>query len=143
MNPGGDPPPRRAKGVAGKGKRKKKLEAEDVAEDNPALAAFLRQRRKAEARMADTGELDFYLCVVFQSEKQKNEALENLPEAVSVLYNMYVDGEELWKALGIKGVTPNEQGPLQSPLNKRLIARTGIPDQGTDQTANTYWGDFG
>lgn len=143
MNPGGDPPPRRAKGVAGKGKRKKKLEAEDVAEDNPALAAFLRQRRKAEARMADTGEIDFYLCIVFQSKKQKEEFLTGLPPGGTVLYDMYIDGEWLAGATGIKGVTPNDQKPLQSPLNKRLIARTGIPDQGTDQTVNAYWGDFG
>lgn len=90
--------------------------------------------------MADAGELDFYLCVVFQSEKQKDEFLDNLPQQVGVLYNMFVDGEGLAKAIGIEGVTPNKQGPFQSPLNKRLTAQTGIPDQGTDKAADEFWG---
>lgn len=117
---------------------KKKLMPEDVAEDNPQLAEFLRQRRKAEARMNDAAEIDFYLCLVFQSEKQKDEFLDNLPGQVDVLYNMYVDGESLSQVLGIK-VTPNTQGPFQSPLNKRLTARTGIPDQNSDSIGDQYW----
>lgn len=124
-----------------KGKKKKgRLKPEDVAEDNPELAAFLRERRKAEARMNDAAELDFYLCLVFQSEKQKNEFLDNLPGEVNVLYNMFVDGEGLAKAAGIEGVTPNVLGPFNSPLNKRLVARTGIPDQGTDKQGDEFWG---
>lgn len=141
MNFGG-PPPRKG------GKKKKgKLKPEDVAEESPELAEFLRQRRKAEARMKDGGELDFYLVMVFQSEKQKYEFLENLPgediDQVNVLHGMYIDGESLARALGMKEVTPNEFGPLQSPLNKRLVARTGIPDQGTDKIGDAFWGGFG
>jgi len=136
----GQPPPKRDKNATGKGKKKGRLKPEDVQEDNPELADFLRKRRRAEARMADSGELDFYLCLVFQSEKQKNEFLDNLPGQVRVLYNMYVDGEGMALALGIEGVTPNTFGPLQSPLNKRLTARTGIPDQGTDSIGQQFWG---
>lgn len=144
MNLGGDgPKPRTQKGAKGKG-RKKKLEADDVAEDNPELAKFLRERRRAEARMNDAGETDFYLCLVFQSHKQREEFLDNIPGAISVLHDMYVDGEALALALGIEGITPNEFGPLQSPLNKRLVARTGIPDQGTDKIGEQYYdGGFG
>jgi hypothetical protein len=131
----GQPPKRR-----GPKKKKGKLSPEDVAEDNPQLAQFLRERRKAEARMTDAGDMDFYLVLVAQSEAQKNEFLDNLPEQVNVLYNMYVDLQSLAKACGIEGVTPNIHGPMQSPLNKRLTARTGIPDQGTDGTADTFWG---
>lgn len=134
----GEPPPRRKPGAR---KGKQKLRPEDVAEDNPQLAEFLRQRRKAEARMNDAADLDFYLCLVFQSEAQKQQFLDNLPEPVDVLYDMYVDGETLAKTVGIEGVTPNTHGPFQSPLNKRLTARTNIPDQGTDAIGDQYWDD--
>lgn len=132
------PPPRRK---PGKKKGKQKLKPEDVQENNPQLAEFLRQRRKAEARMNDAADLDFYLVMVFQSEKQKDEFLDNMPGQVPVLYNMYVDGQTLASAIGIEGVTPNVQGPFQSPTNKRLTARVGIPDQGTDKTVEEFWGE--
>jgi len=136
----GQPPKKRG---PKKKKGDKALKPEDVAENSPELAEFLRHRRKAEARMNDAGELDFYLCVVFQSEQQKNEFLDNMPGQVNVLYNMYVDGQGLAEALGIEGVTPNKQGAFQSPLNKRLTARTGIPNQNSDGPGNDYWGGFG
>lgn len=134
MNFDQPPPPRKKKA------KKERLKPEDVQEDNPQLAEFLRQRRKSEARMNDASELDFYLVMVFQSEQQKNEFLDNIPGEVDVLYNMYVDGQSLAEAIGIEEVTPNKQGPFQSPLNKRLTARTGIPNQGTDQGVEEFWG---
>ncbi len=101
--------------------KKEKLTPSDVAEDNPKLAKFIEQREKSRARGKDKNELNFWVCLIFQSYDQKIEFLNSLPD-LQVKYGMYVDGEVFAEAMGIR-ITPNTQKPFQSPLDKNLIER--------------------
>lgn len=135
----GDMPPKRDKVDSRSSYNKKhkgRLRPEDVEEDNPELAKFLRQRYKAEEKMKDKDEIAFYLVLVFQSEAQKDEFLDNIPGEVGVLYNMYVDGQSLAEAIEIP-ITPCSQGTIMSPLHKRLTGQTGIPRTGAE--GSDYW----
>lgn len=101
--------------------KKEKLTLSDIAEDNPKLAKFIEQREKSRARGKDKNELNFWVCLIFQSYDQKIEFLNSLPD-LQVKYGMYVDGEAFAEATGIR-ITPNTQKPFQSPLDKNLIER--------------------
>jgi len=91
---------------------------DDTSEDNPKLAAFIKRREASRARGADKNEVNFWLCLVFQSHGQKLEFLARYP-GLETKYDMYVDGEAFAEAVGAD-VTPNEQKPVVSHLDKAL-----------------------
>jgi len=93
---------------------------EELIEDNPKLVKFLEERERANVRMQDADDPNFWLCLVFQSWDQKQEFLERFPDLVTE-YGMYVDGEAFAKAVGVP-VIPNMQKPLKVSTEKRLEA---------------------
>ena len=96
--------------------------SEDVLEDNPKLQKFIEARQKSRERGKDKNELNFWVCLVFQSYDQKHEFLKQLPEGLSVKYGMYVDGEAFAEAVG-NSITPNSQKPHESKLDNTLKER--------------------
>jgi len=96
--------------------------SEDVLEDNPKLQKFIEAREKSRERGKDKNELNFWVCLVFQSYDQKHEFLKQLPEGLSVKYGMYVDGEAFAEAVG-NSITPNSQKPHESKLDNTLKER--------------------
>ena len=101
---------------------KSELTSEDVLEDNPKLQKFIEAREKSRERGKDKNELNFWVCLVFQSYDQKHEFLKQLPENLQVKYGMYVDGESLAEAVGLE-VNPNQQKPFESRLDNTLKER--------------------
>lgn len=101
---------------------KSELTSEDVLEDNPKLQKFIEAREKSRERGKDKNELNFWVCLVFQSYDQKHEFLKQLPEGLSVKYGMYVDGEAFAEAVG-NSITPNSQKPHESKLDNTLKER--------------------
>ena len=101
---------------------KSELTIEDVLEDNPKLQKFIEAREKSRERGKDKNELNFWVCLVFQSYDQKHEFLKQLPEGLSVKYGMYVDGEAFAEAVG-NSITPNSQKPHESKLDNTLKER--------------------
>jgi len=101
---------------------KSELTSNDVLEDNPKLQKFIEAREKSRERGKDKNELNFWVCLVFQSYDQKHEFLKQLPENLQVKYGMYVDGESLAEAVGLE-VNPNQQKPFESRLDNTLKER--------------------
>ena len=99
-------------------KEKEKPTLADMAEDNPKLAKFIAAREVSRARGADKGEVNFWVCLVFQSWDQKQEFLKQVPD-VPTRYGMYADGEAFSAAVG-KPVTPSTQKPVKVPLDAAL-----------------------
>ena len=105
-----------------KTEQQNELAIDDVKEDNPKLQKFIEAREKSRERGKDKNELNFWVCLVFQSYDQKHEFLKQLPENLQVKYGMYVDGESLAEAVGIE-VNPNQQKPFESRLENALEER--------------------
>lgn len=99
-----------------------KLSDEVASEHNPKLEAFLDRRAKSKERYEDKSEVNFWVCLVFQGYDQKYEFLNALP-GVPVLYGMYADGVALAEKIGVH-VTPNQQKPFKSPLDRKLMGLT-------------------
>jgi hypothetical protein len=101
---------------------KEEITIDDVQEDNPKPQGFIDRRERGRERGKDKSEVNFWVCLVFQSYDQKHEFLAQLPDDVSVKYGMYVDGETLVQALGYD-LTPNKQKPHDSRLDNNLTER--------------------
>ncbi len=100
---------------------------EILEEQSEALRSFIERRKQSKIRGADKAEQAFYVCLVFQSHKQKQEFLAQIAD-VPVLYGMYADGQTLATRIGMP-VTPNEQRPIHSPLDKKLKAMAMLPPE--------------
>lgn len=96
---------------------------EPVAEDAPELAAFIASRKESREAGAYNGEVNFWVCLVFQTYDQKHEFLSKFPSA-KVLYGMYADGVAFSKVCGVE-LTPNDhEGNMREPkLCKKLVER--------------------
>jgi ParB-like chromosome segregation protein Spo0J len=92
-------------------------------EDNPKLREWIEKRKKNQERGKDANEVNFWLCLVFQSHAQKHQFLEKFP-GLETVYGMYVDGEAFSDAVG-KPVDKNTQKPLQCHLDKSLTGMVG------------------
>lgn len=97
---------------------KEKITSADMAEDNPKLKAFIERREASRERGKDKSEVNFWLCMVFQSYEQKMEFLNRF-EGLETKYGMYVDGEVIAERIG-KPLTPNTQKPILVPEDKTL-----------------------
>lgn len=102
---------------------------EILEEQREVVEAFLALKKRSRARAADSLEENFYVCLVFQSHAQKKEFLAQMAD-VPVLYGMYADGQTLATRIGMP-VTPNEQRPIHSPLDKKLKAMAMLPPEDT------------
>lgn len=91
-----------------------------ASEESEKLKAFIAKRQASVERGKDKSEVNFWVCLVFQSWLQKQEFLAAITD-VPVLYGMYADGEQFAKRVGVE-VTANQQTPIQSPLDKKLSA---------------------
>jgi hypothetical protein len=87
-------------------------------ESNPKLDEFIAAREASRERGQDKGEVNFWVCLVFQSYEQKHEFLNQVKD-VPTQYGMYVDGEALARAVGLP-VAPNIQKPVTVPIDKKL-----------------------
>ena len=97
----------------------KELAATTVVEERgEKLLAFIEARKIARQNMADQGEVNFWVCLVFQSHEQKLEFLREIVD-VPILYGMYVDGQAFADFVGVP-VTPNNLKPILSRVNKKL-----------------------
>jgi hypothetical protein len=96
------------------------LRLEDARVNNPKLAAFIEASMAASDKYKDRNEFQYWACLVFHSYDQKIEFLKAMEKlGVPMLYNKYVDGEELAKAVG-HPVQPNKFGPVKTSLDKKL-----------------------
>jgi hypothetical protein len=102
--------------------KKEKLTMADISEDNPKLAKFIEQREKSRARGKDKNELNFWVCLIFQSYDQKAEFIKSLPEGMEIKYGKYVDGEALADTLHL-AITINMQKPFTSKLEEGLAKK--------------------
>jgi len=91
-----------------------------ISEESQKLQEFIARRKASMQRGNDKAEVNFWVCLVFQSWLQKQEFLAKIQE-VPVLYGMYADGEAFAARVGL-AVTPNLQRTLMSPLDKKLQA---------------------
>lgn len=104
-----------------------------VSEDNPdleKLAAANKERLKRDnakykAKGADSAELHFYTCLVFQSEKQKLEFIAQFPNVLCV-DEVFIDGETFAAEIG-HPVTPNQLLPIESKIKKKFAELAKIP----------------
>jgi hypothetical protein len=94
--------------------------ADEISEESQKLQEFIRRRKESVSRGNDKAEVNFWVCLVFQSWLQKMEFLEKIAD-VPVLYGMYADGECFAERVGL-AVTPNAQKPHTSPLEAKLQA---------------------
>jgi hypothetical protein len=92
--------------------------SDDLKESNPKLDEFIAAREASRERGQDKGEVNFWVCLVFQSYEQKHEFLNQVKD-VPTQYGMYVDGEALARAVGLP-VAPNIQKPVTVPIDKKL-----------------------
>lgn len=92
----------------------------DSSEQSEKLREFIRRRQQSMDRGEDKAEVNFWVCLVFQSWEQKQEFLSQVAE-VPVLYGMYADGEAFANRVGVE-VSPNTQREIKSPLEKKLAA---------------------
>jgi hypothetical protein len=93
---------------------------EAISEESQKLKEFIERRKASVARGNDKAEVNFWVCLVFQSWLQKMEFLSKIAD-VPVLYGMYANGEVLAAKVGLP-VTPNAQKVIESPLDKKLTA---------------------
>jgi hypothetical protein len=90
---------------------------EDADENNPKLQKFIAAREKSRAAGKDACEVNFWVCLVFQSHKQKMEYLDQMK--VGTLYGLYVDGQAMAAAQGIT-VTPCRFARRKITVESRL-----------------------
>lgn len=100
-----------------------RLQIADISEDNPKLAKFIEKREKSRMRGKDIGELNFWLCLIFQSYEQKIEFLSKIAD-LETKYGMYVDGEVFAAKFGID-IKHNEQKHITPRIEQNLVERTG------------------
>ena len=94
----------------------------DAKEDSEKLKNFLEAKQAAWDRGSNLQEVNYWLCLVFQSYDQKVEFLSRLgnPET---LYRLYADGQTIAQAMGID-ITPNHERPQTVVVEKALADMT-------------------
>ena len=94
----------------------------DAKEDSEKLKNFLEAKQAAWDRGSNLQEVNYWLCLVFQSYDQKVEFLSRLgnPET---LYRLYADGQTIAQAMGID-ITPNQERPQTVVVEKALADMT-------------------
>lgn len=95
-------------------------------EDNAKLKEWIAKRKESNKRIADAQEVNFWLCLVFQSYEQKMAFLKQLPE-LETRYGMYVDAELFCAHVGIQ-IEPAEQTRIVNAPIKHL-AEMSLPNQ--------------
>lgn len=101
---------------------------EDVmTEKDQKLKDLIAARKVARERFKDIDDINFWLCLVFQSYEQKQQFLKLLG-TVQVLYGMYVDGFALAKQIGFV-VEPNTNKPVSTPVDAKLRSLAMSPDE--------------
>lgn len=94
-----------------------------LAAASQAYDEYVQRRKDSISRGDDKAEVNFWVCLVFQSWSQKQQFLRCV-QHVPTLYGMYVDGQTMAEACGFE-VDKNTQKPIQSTLEKKLAALVG------------------
>lgn len=95
-----------------------------VLEDSEKLKEFIKRRQQSVERGDDKAEVNFWVCLVFQSWNQKQDFLRQIA-GVCVLYGMYADGEAFAEQVGLP-VIPNMQRSIKSMLDRKLEALVAV-----------------
>lgn len=95
---------------------------EPIQERNEALQKFIDAREKGRAKFKDKTDVNFWVCLVFQSAEQKQEFLAKI-SGVAIKYGMYADGQGFASACGIaikeenkKKIHPKVDNSLKSNI---------------------------
>lgn len=105
--------------------RERQPPAAEVEEDNAkvkALAEFREVQAKMQARAEDMDDMRFWVCLVFQSEQQKLEFLDQLNGCgIMCIDDTYLDGEAFAQAVD-KPVTTiaNESKPFKTVVHRKF-----------------------
>lgn len=78
---------------------------EELAEISSEWKEFKKDARDRASQMEDVGDVDFLLCLTFDSAEQKNEFIKAANLSKHVLYNQYADGSKFAKTIGIELAT--------------------------------------
>lgn len=96
------------------------MQERDATEKSDALKTFIEAREASRERGQDKGEINFWLCLTFQSWEQKQEFIKQIEvKGVPTMYGMYADGQEFCNKLGFP-VTQNTQKPYNEVIDKKL-----------------------
>lgn len=90
----------------------------DMSEKSEKLKKFIESRKSSRRILGDRNDVSFWLCVVFQSYEQKHEFLSKIGNP-RTRYGMYLDGEELAKAVGVE-MKEVDIPPAHVRINKKL-----------------------
>lgn len=99
---------------------KKKLTPADAAEDNPALARLLAERKDPQP---DRTCPDFWTVLVFQSAEQCHEFWSKFPEIRAAFRGAYVDGVEFAGRIGVE-LTPCKFPPIDPDVDEAMRGMT-------------------
>lgn len=91
---------------------------EPIQERSEALQKFIDAREKGRAKFNDAVDVNFWVCLVFQSSEQKKEFLDKIP-GVAVKYGMYADGQQFSSACGIE-ITQEYKNKISPKVDKCL-----------------------
>jgi len=92
----------------------------DIGEDNEKLAKFIAAREISRVQGQDINEVNFWVCLIFQSREQKQEFLRQIPE-ISCLYGMYANGERFAQRFNIPVSPAKVQRKILQKIDKKLL----------------------
>lgn len=90
-----------------------------IKQEDEAYKDFKAARRKSHEHGNDALDTEFYACLVFDSEAQKDEFLAALGLAEEAFFGKFVDGVAACEGLGIP-LTPSVEKPLKTPFDQSL-----------------------
>ncbi|HNS45420.1 MAG TPA: hypothetical protein PKH37_09345 [Alphaproteobacteria bacterium] len=91
---------------------------EPIQEKSEALQKFIEAREKGRAKFNDNVDVNFWVCLVFQSTEQKNQFLGKI-KGVDIRYGMYADGQGFASACGIE-ITNEDKKRIQPKVDVSL-----------------------
>lgn len=90
-----------------------------IKQEDDAYRDFKAARKKSHQHGNDALDTEFYACLVFDSEAQKDEFLAALGLAEEAFFGKFVDGVAVAEKVGVK-LTPGEEKPLKIPFDQSL-----------------------
>jgi hypothetical protein len=93
-----------------------------IGEKDEKLKKFISEREKSRARGKDKNEVNFWVCLVFQSFEQKKQFLEKT-SSVPCLYGQYINGEKFAEYFNIQ-IEKNKKTQFENIVDKKLCELT-------------------
>lgn len=105
-------------------------------QEDEAYKEFKAARKKSHEHGTDALDVDFYVCLVFDSAAQKQEFLDAMELSEEARYGKFVDGVAFSEGLGIQ-LTPSEEKPLNTPFDQGLADMALGAEAGGETPAET------